>query len=162
MRHLPLLQAELSAVLSPEMWIENAHFAMKTNILCFPRSASTIGVSSSSTNVPPSFLFFRVLLSQQGIYHQHFQNDNHESQTKFLASLLQTCVHFSNRKKPRRSLNGKLQHMNNQMINFQAILWPADPMRRRRGEWTFQKFANKILHKNSLFSKIFPLLCLLP
>ena len=75
MRHLPLLQAELSAVLSPEMLNENAHFAMKTNILCFPRSASTIGVSSSSTNVPPSFLFFRVLLSQQGIYHQHFQYD---------------------------------------------------------------------------------------
>ena len=86
MRHLPLLQAELSAVLSPEMLNENAHFAMKTNILCFPRSASTIGVSSSSTNVPPSFLFFRVLLSQQGIYHQHFQHDYHESQTRLLAS----------------------------------------------------------------------------
>ena len=75
---------------------------------------------------------------------------------------LEPCVHFSFRKKSRRSLNGKLQHMNNQMINFQAILWPADPMRRRRGEWTFQKFANKILHKNSLIQKYSPFFAFSP
>ena len=136
---------------------------MKTNILCFPRSASTIGVSSSSTNVPPSFLFFRVLLSQQGGCHQHFQHDNYESQTRLLASSWKPAFisALGRNQLLRRSVNRKLQHMNNQMINFQAILWPTDPMRRRRGEWTFQKLANRKT-KKSLFQKYSPSFAISP
>ena len=48
------------------------------------------------------------------------------------------------------------------MINFQAILWPADPMRRRRGEWTFEKFTNKMPHKIFFYQKYSPFFAISP